>query len=617
MNIKRLKIKGLRGFSKSETIDFAIPDGEHNGSGMTVFVGPNNGGKSTIIEAINYFTKTNNIKGIPSSARFNSGRVNMNLEYGDSNYEIYSDADGGSSIFFREDGKDIESFSNKLDDIFILSSYRYISDNFSVGYSLSRKDYGNNNFNYREKSNNRSDFGGRLRAAQKAKSVFNECLFKVISPLPLWYLESDDSNNQFLEFDNAGVKSRSSGSGDGIVNIFNIVDSLYDSSINTPILIDEPEKSLHPSLQRKLLKLLLEYSKDRQVIITTHSPYFVDWKNIVNNGMIVKRVCNKDNKIEIHSISDNTKNNMKNIVNNYQSPHAGGLNSIESFFLDDNIIVVEGQEDVVGYTNLFNTFKYNTTASFYGWGSCGYKNIGTVLSLLKDLGYKKVFVICDGNVSNDIKDVMKKYSGYSYISIPTDDIRDKKDANKDIIKVCNIINEVDYLEDEQKNKLIKQIEKQKYKTFLLDDVNNGIVKKEYEKFVIHMIGVIKKYFNENDEKIVISLEEQEELRKNRAKELVRNQEFNNPISKKILNEKKDDEDYGDTGDYETIKKINDDIYLVSLRICQECGDKSIDYILDYNVNIKLEDVKLINIKIINNTFNFSFDCDLIENTVYN
>ena len=44
------------------------------------------------------------------------------------------------------------------------------------------------------------------------------------------------------------------------------------------ILIDEPEISLHPDLQRKLFSLLVEYSKDKQIIVSTHSPYFVDWK---------------------------------------------------------------------------------------------------------------------------------------------------------------------------------------------------------------------------------------------------------------------------------------------------------------------------------------------------
>lgn len=38
-------------------------------------------------------------------------------------------------------------------------------------------------------------------------------------------------------------------------------------------LIDEPELHLHPKAQEKLLDLLLEESKDKQIFISTHSPY--------------------------------------------------------------------------------------------------------------------------------------------------------------------------------------------------------------------------------------------------------------------------------------------------------------------------------------------------------
>ena len=50
MSVKSLTIKGLRGFSKPEKLRLAEPTGKV-GSGLTILVGPNNGGKSTIIEA--------------------------------------------------------------------------------------------------------------------------------------------------------------------------------------------------------------------------------------------------------------------------------------------------------------------------------------------------------------------------------------------------------------------------------------------------------------------------------------------------------------------------------------------------------------------------------------
>lgn len=106
--------------------------------------------------------------------------------------------------------------------------------------------------------------------------------------MPNWTIESINSNNLYLEFSFDGVKHSSNGAGDGYINIFNIVDALYDSSENNVILIDEPEISLHPDLQRKLFSLLVEYSKDNQIIVSTHSPYFVDWKLFSEKAKIIR-----------------------------------------------------------------------------------------------------------------------------------------------------------------------------------------------------------------------------------------------------------------------------------------------------------------------------------------
>jgi AAA15 family ATPase/GTPase len=45
MTLKRIEIKGFRGFEEEGLINLAIPNGKY-GSGLTILVGPNNSGKS-------------------------------------------------------------------------------------------------------------------------------------------------------------------------------------------------------------------------------------------------------------------------------------------------------------------------------------------------------------------------------------------------------------------------------------------------------------------------------------------------------------------------------------------------------------------------------------------
>lgn len=55
--IQRLTVSGLRGFSEEQSIEFAVPNG-NPGSGLTVLVGSNNSGKTTVLEALGYFNSS-------------------------------------------------------------------------------------------------------------------------------------------------------------------------------------------------------------------------------------------------------------------------------------------------------------------------------------------------------------------------------------------------------------------------------------------------------------------------------------------------------------------------------------------------------------------------------
>ena len=120
MSIKRLTIEGLRGFSKKINFNFAIPDKRNVGSGLTVLVGPNNSGKSTIIEAIHLLTA--NINTVPISLRNkkNNGRILIEAEdiLGNS-MSISSTSKGGAYVEKKRNNERFDYYDGRL-NTFIL-----------------------------------------------------------------------------------------------------------------------------------------------------------------------------------------------------------------------------------------------------------------------------------------------------------------------------------------------------------------------------------------------------------------------------------------------------------------------------------------------------------------
>lgn len=54
MFIKSIEIENFKGYFGSHSVDFNIPDGTTEGSGLNIFVGENNSGKSTVFEALDF-----------------------------------------------------------------------------------------------------------------------------------------------------------------------------------------------------------------------------------------------------------------------------------------------------------------------------------------------------------------------------------------------------------------------------------------------------------------------------------------------------------------------------------------------------------------------------------
>ena len=68
MSLAKLTISGFRGFAEPEELQLAQPTAEP-GSGLTILVGPNGGGKSTVVESLR-------VLGHLSAQSFTEGRRN-------------------------------------------------------------------------------------------------------------------------------------------------------------------------------------------------------------------------------------------------------------------------------------------------------------------------------------------------------------------------------------------------------------------------------------------------------------------------------------------------------------------------------------------------------------
>ena len=268
-------------------------------------------------------------------------------------------------------------------------------------------------------------FSNRLFLIEKnneIKNNYDDILEQVLGFRPEWAIDQNEQSQYFLKFISGKHSHSSNGIGEGIVSIFVIVDALYDSKPGDVIIIDEPELSLHPSLQKRLSKLFIEYSKDRQIIISTHSTYFIDI-DALSNGAALVRVTSGGEGTKIYQLSDSSKNLISNLAKgNLYNPHTWGLDAREFFFQEDGIILVEGQEDVLLYPKIAEQLEKEFKGSFWGWGAGGADNIPYLCGIAKDLGFKKVVSILDGDKQDKFQSLQESFPEYHFEIIPADDI---------------------------------------------------------------------------------------------------------------------------------------------------------------------------------------------------
>jgi predicted ATPase len=416
-----LSVQGLRGFANQQELRLAIPTGEI-GSGLTVLVGANNAGKSTAIEALRALGQRQPPSFTQGRRNASAGdRVIIAIADGDRNIASIKSIRPGTSESIVEVSPALGDLSKRL---LVLPARRSFNPYFGKS-ETSRDDYMVHIGFPNVRASALESFTYRLFAIERNRQAFNAILAKVLDPVPDWSIDQMDSGQYFLKVRANGAMHSSEGLGEGLVSLLYIIDALYDSSESHLIAIDEPELSLHPALQRRLSKLLLEFAATRQIVIATHSPYMVHL-DALPRGATIARVHISANSSIISQLASQTAQQIFGLMKNQNNPHILGMNAQEIFFVSDNVILVEGQEDVVFLERVQDSIGISLAGNIFGWGVGGAENMDRMATVLQDLGFSNVVGILDGNRSALAAQLQAKYPRYHFFSIAANDIRTKK-----------------------------------------------------------------------------------------------------------------------------------------------------------------------------------------------
>ncbi|MCF0062789.1 ATP-binding protein [Dyadobacter chenwenxiniae] len=194
--INKLSILGFRGFGDEQFLELAVPNTEP-GSGLTVLVGPNNSGKSSIIECLKAISSRGH-----ASPSFTEGK--RNKAAGDIvSMAVYDDGggkltlktaeQGGSETFFHEEGIKRANFF-----AFVLSSRRAFNPYFNKNSSDRNAFFANEQVSA-QRGVSRDLFQYRLfHILQNNRDAFNDVLSKIIDPVPNWTIDQSDSGNYYV-----------------------------------------------------------------------------------------------------------------------------------------------------------------------------------------------------------------------------------------------------------------------------------------------------------------------------------------------------------------------------------------------------------------------------------
>lgn len=353
MFIKEISIQNFRLFPSDSIFkfnDINIPDNINDGSGLSLFVGENGCGKTSLLEAFALPLLSYKAEGFSLRDFFDPNKK--------TNIQIFSHQDfdfkgimpkqlyKGKGFSF-EAGVRVRDSKNYLSSIAV-NDQKYIRADTETKPKDSAPDLRvgvNNPWSGSRFNENDILFLDKNRTYQIRSGTYNPTRFdRLMEDFDFQYIKKQENNpfdcneklkevsnqieneflknaiNKFQEISGEnislfhinnwtphnkaffGIKKENKqhisldSLGSGYEMIFSLLYSFYlsqQSKKQLIVFIDEPELHLHPKLQEDFVKILLEFSKTAQIILTTHSPLFV--KQVLYNEKVQINIIKKEN----------------------------------------------------------------------------------------------------------------------------------------------------------------------------------------------------------------------------------------------------------------------------------------------------------------------------------
>ena len=296
--IDKVIFRHLRGFQKDSTVEFHLP--------ISVIVGKNGSGKSTILRSVQLLGKGC----IPQNEFFEIEFDNGNLKGTEIEYDIDGKIEKLSCM-----GKNKWRCENEVEHIdmtvirpkaivgAIDKSFLY--DN--IGQHVNKAKQVEYLIKQSKKIQQKPETSGKKKRKKLSQYELSEINY---------VLQSNYSSIEFVEHRFFGgtwattvlFRKEAEGNvfceynaGSGEFLVANIIDQILCAKKESVVLIDEPEVSLHPGAQKRLLKFILKsiIEKKIQVIISTHS------RDIVENLPSQAIVCIEKQNTGIAQVKNN------------------------------------------------------------------------------------------------------------------------------------------------------------------------------------------------------------------------------------------------------------------------------------------------------------------------